>query len=148
VRPVVGKQMVREYIYAYGAFCPQDGASAQLILPDMDGECMTLFLGHVREKFPDDFILMMYDGAPCHSPGALTVPDCMMLEKLPSYSPELNPSENIWDDMREKFFYNLVFDSIEAVENTLCTAMNHYIDKPEIVRSITAFPWIISSNEC
>lgn len=147
IRPVVGKQMVREYIYAYGAFCPQDGSSAQLILPDMDGECMTLFLAHVRKKFPGDFILIMYDGAPCHSPGALTIPDHMMLEKMPAYSPELNPSENIWDDKREKFFYNVVFDSIEAVEKQLCKSMNYYMNKPDIVRSITAFPWIISPIE-
>ncbi len=41
---------------------------------------MTFFLRHVRESFPDDFILMVYDGAPCHSPGALDVPQgCSML---------------------------------------------------------------------
>lgn len=134
--------MVREYTYAYGAFCPQDGASTHFILPAMDGACMTFFLRHVRESFPDDFILMVYDGAPCHSPGALDVPDHRMLLTLPPYSPELNPSENIWDDLREKFFGNTVFDSMDAVRDRLCIAMNHYADHPEIVRSITAFPWI------
>lgn len=136
---------MREYTYAYGAFCPQDGASSQLILPAMDGACMTYFLHHIRAEYPDDFILIAYDGAPCHSPGALDVPDNMMLVTLPPYSPELNPSENIWDDMREKFFRNCVFDSIEAVENRLCDAMNHYFDKPKIVQSITAFPWILNT---
>jgi len=62
--------------------------------------------------------------------------------------PELNPSENIWDDLREKFFGNTVFDSMDTVTDRLCIAMNHYIDHPEIVRSITAFPWICSFNEC
>ena len=92
--------------------------------------------------------LMVYDGAPCHSPGALEVPDNMMLVTLPPYSPELNPSENIWDDMREKFFGNTVFESMNAVTDQLCIAMNHYADNPEIVRSITAFPWINSFHEC
>jgi putative transposase len=147
VRPIVGKQIVREYTYAYGAFCPQDGASVHFVLPAMDGECMSFFLRHVRQEFPDDFILMVYDGAPCHSPGALDVPDNMMLENLPPYSPELNPSENIWDDMREKFFGNNVFESMSAVTDQLCIAMNHYADHPEIVRSITAFPWINSFSE-
>ena len=50
--------------------------------------------------------------------------------------------------MREKFFGNTVFDSMEAVENKLCEAMNHYADHPEIVKSITAFPWILSFDEC
>lgn len=145
VRPVVGKQIVREYTYAYGAFCPQDGASVHCVLPAMNGECMTFFLHHVRQKFPDDFILMVYDGAPCHSPGTLDVPENMMLETLPPYSPELNPSENIWDDMREKFFQNKVFDSMNDVIEQLCIAMNHYVDNPQKVQSITAFPWILNT---
>ena len=85
------------------------------------------------------------NGAPCHSHGALDVPENMMLETLPPYSSELNPSENIWDDMREKFFRNKVFDSMDAVIEQLCIAMNHYADNPESVRSITAFPWILNT---
>ncbi len=135
---------MREYTYAYGAFCPQDGVSSQLVLPAMNGECMTYFLQHVRQEFPDDFILIACDGAPCHSLGAVKVPEYMMLETLPPYSPELNPSENIWDDMREKFFGNTVFDSMQAVEDQLCIAMNHYADNQKTVKSITAFPWITS----
>ncbi|MCP4932655.1 MAG: IS630 family transposase [bacterium] len=148
VRPVVGKQIVREYTYAYGAFCPQDGASSHLILPAMDGYCMTYFLRHVRKEFPDDFILMVMDGAPCHKDGAMDMPENMIIQRLPPYSPELNPSENMWDDMREKFFGNTVFDSMKAVENRLCEAMNHYADTPETVLSITSFPWTNSSIEC
>ena len=59
IRPVVSKQIVREYTYAYGAFCPQDGASSHFILPSMDGYCMTYFLRHVRKEFPDD---LYFDG--------------------------------------------------------------------------------------
>lgn len=147
VRPVVGKQIVREYVYAYGAFCPQDGASVHLVLPAMNGWCMSFFLDYVRKEFHDYYILMIYDGAPCHIPTALNIPEDMMLETLPPYSPELNPSENMWDDAREKFFGNTVFDSIESVIDQLCIAMNYYIDNPQIVKSITSFPWIISLNE-
>ena len=32
------------------------------------------------------------------------------------YSPELNPAENMWNDMREKFFHNLSFNFMESVE--------------------------------
>ncbi|MCP5452172.1 MAG: hypothetical protein H6972_16785 [Gammaproteobacteria bacterium] len=67
-------------------------------------------------------------------PGPQDAPD------LAALFPELNPSENIWDDLREKFFGNTVFDSMDAVRDRLCIAMNHYADHPETVRSITAFP--------
>ena len=96
------------------------------------------------------YILMIMDGAPCHKDGAMDVPKNMMIQRLPAYSPELNPSENMWDDMREKFFWKyIVFDSMTSVEDKLCEAMNHYADdNPEIVKSITAFSWIRSFDEC
>ena len=142
MRPIVGKQMVREFTYAYGAFCPKDGASSQLILPAMNGQCMNHFLHHVRQEFPQDYILMVMDGAPCHRDGVLDIPQNMQIQKLPPRSPELNPSENIWRDMREKFFLNTVFNSMSAVEKRLCKAMKHYAENPETVQSIAGFSWI------
>ncbi len=39
----------------------------------------------------------------------------MVLVRLPPYSPELNPVEHLWDEIREKLFANRVFDSMGAV---------------------------------
>jgi hypothetical protein len=49
----------------------------------------------------------------------------------------------MWDEMREKFFTNLVFDSIESLMDKLTEAMIHYSEKHEIVKSITGFNCII-----
>lgn len=138
------KQIIREYTYAYGAICPFDGDSCYLILPAMNGRCMTLFLTELSNRFPDHFLLVVYDGAPCHSEGALSLPENMMVFSLPPYSPELNPAENGWDDMREKFFKNTVFDSLEAVENQLAIACNFYESNPQIIQSIAGWSWIIN----
>ena len=48
----------------------------------------------------------------------------------------------MWDEMREKFFTNLVFDSMDAVEDKLEEAMIYYDKNKEIVKSITGFKWI------
>lgn len=42
---------------------------------------------------------------------------------LPPYSPELNPVEHIWDEVREKWFPNLVFDSLDVIEDRLVEAL-------------------------
>ncbi len=144
-RPVVPSQIVREYTYAYAAVCPENGASFFLILPWMNADCMNLFLSELAQEFAGFFVLIVMDGAPCHSKGVLDVPANMMIAKIPPHSPELNPTENIWDDMREKFFLNLVFDSMAAVENRLTTACNSYADNPKTVQSITGWKWIIDS---
>jgi DDE superfamily endonuclease len=142
-RPIVPKQIVREYTYLYGAFSPKDGVSDLLVLPAMNAMCMNVFLKEVAARHPDDFILMVYDGAPCHKKSALTIPEHMMLEILPPYSPQLNPSENIWDHVREKNFENHVFESMEAVENQLCIAAINLENDPKTVQSITGWHWII-----
>lgn len=86
---------------------------------------------------------MIYDGAPCHSRSALTIPDNIMIETLPPYSPELNPVEPIWEEIREKFFDNVVFKTMAAVENKLVEALLHLENNPQVVRSIAGFKWII-----
>ena len=141
-RPTVGKQIIREYTYAYGAVSPRDGAADFLILPVMTAVAMKVFLDELARRHDGQDILMIYDGAPCHSPGALNIPDTMTVRTLPPYSPQLNPVENIWDDMREKFFANIVFESMDAVENKISEACLHYEENTETVQSITAFPWI------
>ena len=105
---------------------------------------MTLFLTELSQRFPDHFLLVIYDGAPCHSEGALNLPENMKVVSLPPYSPELNPAENGWDDMREKFFKNTVFDSLEAVENQLVIACKFYEENPQIIHSIAGWNWIIN----
>jgi hypothetical protein len=111
----------------------------------MDGTCMNVFLCELAERYSNYFLLVVYDGAPCHSPGVLNLPDNMMVKKLPPQSPNLNPSENNWDDMREKFFQNLLFDSMESVEDQLVVACNFYESHPEIIHSMTAWNWITNS---
>lgn len=57
---------------------------------------------------------MVIDGAPSHRSGHLVVPENMALVRLPPYSPELNPVEYLWDELREKDFANRVFDTLGA----------------------------------
>jgi transposase len=56
----------------------------------------------LARKFARQDILLVLDGAPNHRCGDLVVPDNVTLLYLPPYSPELNPKENLWDEIREK----------------------------------------------
>lgn len=87
--------MVREYTYAYEAICPFDGDVFTYILPRMDGACMTHFLQELAAYYKDHYCLVVFDGAPCHKPGVLEIPDNIQLEHLPPYASELNPTENL-----------------------------------------------------
>ena len=98
MRPSVGSQVVREYVYAYVAVCPQDGQMTSMILPWVDAKLMSIFLAHSSAQFPDEHCVMLLDGAGWHKANDLVVPANMTLVSLPPYSPELNPAEHVWGE--------------------------------------------------
>lgn len=84
--------------YIYGAFSPITGVSDMLILPSMTLECMNIFLQELSIRHPDEFILLVCDGAPNHRQGSMKIPENIMIHHLPPLSPQLNPAENMWDE--------------------------------------------------
>jgi transposase len=73
---------------------------------------------------------------------ALEVAENMRLLYLPPYSPELNPVENIWEELREKFFHNYVFNGMDSLEEQMILALRHLEGHPETTKSISAWHWI------
>lgn len=145
MRPQAPRQIIREYTYAYGACFPQTGDHDSLILPDMGTESMFVFLKEVAKRHRDSYLFLIMDGASCHGSAKLVVPANMEILKLPPYSPDLNPQENLWDEVREKFFRNTVFKDMQAVEKRLVEALLHLEDHPEKIRSITGWQWILDA---
>ena len=145
MRPDVAAQLIREYIYLYGAVSPKDGTCVYLIMPTSNTACFQAFLDVVARRFVRQDILLVLDGAPNHRCSDLAVPGNVTLLYLPPYSPELNPKENLWDEIREKIFKNYALKSMDAVRAKLKQAILYIERNPGLVRSITSFPYIIKS---
>lgn len=144
-RPVVGSQIIRQYTYAYAALSPIDGLMDSFILPDMYTDTLSIFLAEVSKRHRKEFIVMVLDGAPCHRSGTLVVPKNLRLVEQPPYSPELNPVEHLWEEMREKWFANKTFSAMSAVTKTLVISLRSLEQSPRIIQSLSGFPWIINS---
>lgn len=144
VRPVVPSLRAREYMYAYGAVSPLDGKMVSLVLPRANTDCMNIFLAEVSKRYPCDLILMVVDNASWHRSKLLIVPDNIKLYPLLPYTPELNPIEMIWDELREKFFRNDFFETLTAVTDRLCEGLLFLETNSHVVQSITGWEWIIS----
>ena len=54
----------------------------------------------------------------------------------------VNPVEHIWDDLREKYFVNRVFSSLDTLQELLCVALNTVSSDTDAIRSMTYFPHI------
>ena len=50
-RPAVASQLIREYIYLYGAVSPKDGTCVYLIMPTSNTACFQAFLNVRRDSW-------------------------------------------------------------------------------------------------
>ena len=136
----------REFVYVYGAVSPRDGAFDWKICPQMNTQRMSEFLDQIAGRYPRDFIIMVVDGASSHRGKDLIVPANVRLLPLPAYSPELNPQEHLWDELREKEFPNRVFDSLAGVKKQLRSGLIRLARDGARLHSISAWPWIVTLN--
>jgi len=141
LRPVVPCHHIREYRYAYGAVEPLSGESFFLVLPYSNTACMNVFLQELSMMYPDDYILLVCDGVAWHKARALVVPDNIRLFFLPPSTPEMNPIEQIWKEIRKRGFRNEIFQTLDNVIVRLCDTICAL--SAALVKSITGRKWII-----
>jgi transposase len=141
IRPVVLCQMVREYMYVYGAVDPISGDDCFLTTPKCNTECTNIFLEQLSKRFNDDYILLCMDRASWHRSIGLVIPDNIILFHIPPRTPEMNPIEQIWPEVRYDF-KNKLFNSLSDVEDQLCISIHSMTN--DLVKSVTGRDWIVS----
>jgi transposase len=61
---------------------------------------------------------------------------------LPPYSPELNPVEHLWEEIREKGLSNTAFQSLNELEDKLCEKIREISENTSLIKSMTNFPYL------
>ena len=102
IRPEVASQLIREYIYLYGAVSPKDGTCVYLIMPRSDTGVLSGLPQRLVPKVCQAGYPLVLDGAPNHRCSGLTLPGNISLLFLPPYSPELNPKVTLWKESPRK----------------------------------------------
>lgn len=105
---------------------------------------MKIFIEEMSKAYPDNRIAMIMDNASWHKNEEKIYPKNIKPIFLPPRSPELNPVENIWHFIKEKFFNNRIFEKIKDVEDKLCDVLGNLNNFKETIRSIANYHWISS----
>ncbi len=142
IRPKVARQVARAFVYVYVAVGMALGKMTSLILPYANTDMMNLFLDEVSNDFKEYFVIMLVDGAGWHRSQDLKIPENIRLIQQPSHSPELNPVEHLWEELREKYLPNKAFKSLDAVEEALCKGLRELHGDPDRVSSMTNFAYL------
>lgn len=150
-RPAALRDQRRQSAYLFGAVCAaaeqrsqrDRGVGAALVLPHANAEATSLHLAEIsRHAAKDAHAVVVLDGAGWHQTGGrLCVPSNVSLLRLPPYSPELNPQENVWQYLRQNQLSHRVFTDCEAIVEACCTAWNTLMAMLGRIRSIATRAW-------
>ena len=143
-RPRAPRALGCKWTYVFGAVCPGRGAAAGLVLPVANVEAMALHLAEISAQVaPGAHAVVVLDGAGYHQAKALAgrVPTNLSLLPLPPYSPELNPMELVWQDLRRRDLANRVFDDLGRVIDACCQAWTKLVADTARLISLTDFAW-------
>ena len=141
MRPIAAQHHVRERVYLYGATDPHDGESFFIIAGHCNTEWTACFLNELSLAYPDDMILLVMDNAAWHKAKRLTIPENIELIFIPAYTPDMNPIEQVWKEIRTVGgFANKAFHTLSDVVNQLEEAVCQ-LTRSQIL-SIVSRDWI------
>lgn len=145
IRPQVHCHHIREFRYCYGAVDAHTGESFFMIGGGCNTDWMNEFLRQLSESYPNDYIVLVMDNAVWHKSSTLEKPSNIGFEFIPPYTPEMNPIEQVWTEIRKKGFKNKVFKTLEEVIDKLQEVIQnlHWSD----LKSIVHREWIFSDFE-
>jgi transposase len=142
-KPVQKVQFQFESYYLYGAVDPLTGESFFLELPYLNGECFQVFLDELSAVYTDDFMIMLADNASAHTAKELVMPDNIVLLPIPSYCPELNPIERLWQYIKSKIDFTL-HKTLEALKQNVADILKEKCTD-SVVASITGYSYIVDA---
>lgn len=111
-----------ESFYSYSAVSPNSGEPFTLFLPEVNTDMMNLYLKKLSKEYLDNKLLLIMDRAGWHRSNSLKIPKNIKIMFLPSYSPELNPVEKLWQWLRKEVTHNNLFETLEKLMDDLTMA--------------------------
>jgi transposase len=140
VKPLGLVQYRFENFYVYGAVEPTTGESFFLELPQLNTVNFQIFLHEFAQHYQGTLNIILLDNGSCHTAKSLMMPENLMCLFLPPYSPELNPIERLWRDMKEQLAWVLAA-TIEELEHRVAMILTRY--SHATIRSLTSYPYFV-----
>ncbi len=129
--------------YLYSAIDPISGETFHLMdFDDASTNQTDVFLSALQEKFPNDHLVIVWDRAPFHRSQSLKRKH-MTLVSLPSYSPQLNPVERYFGEMRKVTANQIFRDGMEALSKIVEQGILTLSKNIEAMKTLTGYPWIL-----
>lgn len=111
-------------------------------LPNCNGGNFQIFLNEMSKNRPEELKVIVPDNGAFHKGKALEVPNNIVLLFLPPYSPELNPAELVWLNIKRKMT-NKIYKTMEELRSELAKIVKTLVNE-EFIMSLCRFNYFFN----
>jgi hypothetical protein len=144
VQPIATVAQNYDYFYLYGAVEPSTGSSFFLELPWLNTVTFQLWVDHFAVAFPASFNVLLLDNGAFHKAKALQWPANVAPIFLPPYSPELNPIERLWRDLKDQLA-DCTVRTLDELSEVVGRILRSY--SQAALQSLTGFAYFVQAVE-
>lgn len=134
IKPIVNYQHIFKTTYLYGSYSPINGDSFVWEINGVDTIIFEAYLKEFSLYNPKEYKIVVIDNAGFHSTKNIEVPDNIYLLRIPPYNPELNPCEQVWQYIKNRF-KNQRFETMQDLKEWLHQTVKQM--KEKTIKSIT-----------
>ena len=122
--PILKEFLSRDHVSVIGAITPEGRLFLKTYEHAISSFEVIAFLGQLQRQIPGK-LLIIWDGAPIHRSKELKAylskgaAHRIHLERLPGYSPDLNPKEWIWGYMKRVDLANVACDHLADLDKLI-----------------------------
>lgn len=142
VRAKISSEIKREYYYLFGMIEPLTGTDFMLELPSLETATMQVLMDEFAKQDPESLHLIVLDNASAHTTEKMKIAENIRLIFLPACSPELNPIERFWKELKD-WLSDYQPETLSEMSELVSQGLKSFSAKA--ISSITSFDYLISA---
>jgi transposase len=142
IRPLISSEIKREYGYLFGMIEPLTGKDFMMEMPSLETATMQVFINEFEQEDRESLHLILVDNASPHTTEKLTVGENIVLIFLPANSPELNPIERFWKELKD-WLSDYEPETMKEVSKLISQGLKSFSEKT--LSSITSFEYLMTA---
>ncbi|MBW4599925.1 MAG: transposase [Calothrix sp. FI2-JRJ7] len=126
----------------YGVVEPLTGENFTLEFSHLDALCFGIFLDNLSRLYPEDIHVIQVDNGAFHFSKYLQVPSNIILLFQPPYTPEVNPIERFWKEIKKSLKWEC-FQTLDELKEAVWKQLDKFTTSQ--IQSIAGWNFILEA---